>query len=206
MYTMFAAVAIFGLCTIDGATDRSAKFVIFAKPVPAHANKQYPTQFQLLPDKSGSVGYIKLYTTREDGFGVSESGKLEVVSYPKLNVREGAYGRTIGSWPCISDGAVKIAISDSWTEIRLGDDGIKRPKAFHVVKIVISSMIAGIHNDVTIFATDYDKPEKLVEMKKLDEPISNQWIIMDARNARKLVAHIDAGDKVIITVETPDSS
>ena len=206
MSTLFVAMAVIGCCVIDGTVDRSAKFVINAEPVPAHANKKYPTQFRLLPDKDDSVGYIQLYKTRKDGFGVSENGKLEVVSYPKLEVREGAYGRTVGSWPIRGDWIIDNTESNSWIENRLNDNKVLKPKSFHTIKIVLSSWTAGIHNDVTIFATDYDRPEMLKRLGKVNESISNKWIIMDIDNGQKLIDYLDSGDIVAIAIETPDSS
>ena len=197
MSTLFIAMAVFGCCAIDDAGDLSAKFVIFAEPVPTHANKKYPTQFRLLPDKDGLVGYIQLYKTREDGFGVSENGRLEVMSYPSLEVREGALGETIGSWPSQGDGIIDSIESNPWFEDRLNDNNDLKPKLFHAIKIVLSSTSAGIHNDVTIFATDYDKSKELIK---------RQWIIMDIDNAQKLIDYLDSGDSVIIAVEIPGSS
>ena len=206
MSTLFIAMAVFGCCAIDDTVDLSAKFVIFAEPVPMHASKKYPTQFRLSPDKDGSVGHIRLFKTREDGFGISENGKLEVMSYPRLEVRAGAFGKTIGSWPSLDDWIIYSIVSNSWVEDRRDENEILRPKPFHTIKIVLSSRTAGIHNDVTIFATDYDRPEMLKRIGKINELISNKWIILDIDNAQKLIDYLDSGDSVIIAVEIPGSS
>jgi len=172
-------------------------FTVIAVPVPSKVNMKYPDEYQLASkDETDEVGFVKVYRRQPGALSQDTIGEFELTAVPELENRSGANGYKVRNWPIVMGQMIESVEHARWVEPRPDEKEIKVPKLFQSVTFVISSTVGGIHNDVTIFATDYDDPEKFTRNK--------EWILMDLDSALKLAELVEAGDNVTSTIQRPD--
>ncbi len=139
--------------------------------------------------QDGKPGYLKIMTP--DQVGVREIARHNLLQAPKIVTKEERTG-TVRNWPVSHTLMISTRTKGEWAEERKNENGIKVPKAFHRIDLVIEAKNDANFDSITIFATDYDEPATLIE---------KNWIVVSYDSAVAFYDLIESGADCMIALE-----